>query len=76
MSTKAIIRTVLASAAVLAVIPVQDMLGYGADTRINIPGTPEGNWRFRMQYELMHTVDRDYFLDMNNTYGRLGGGRA
>lgn len=76
MSTKVIIRTVLASAAVLAVIPVQDLLGYGADTRINIPGTPEGNWRFRMQYELMHTVDRDYFLDMNNTYGRLGGGRA
>lgn len=73
-STKAIIRTVVASSAVLAIIPVQDMLGYGEDTRINVPGVAEGNWMFRLPYELMLTVDRDYFLDINNTYGRLGRG--
>lgn len=73
-STKAIIRTVVASSAVLAVIPVQDMLGYGSDTRTNVPGVADGNWRFRLPYELMLTVDRDYFLDINNTYGRLGRG--
>lgn len=75
-STKAILRTIAASSAVLAVFPVQDMLGYGADTRINVPGVAEGNWEFRLAYELMLTVDRDFFLDLNNTYGRLGGGRA
>ena len=58
----------------LAIIPVQDMLGYGEDTRINVPGVAEGNWMFRLPYELMLTVDRDYFLDINNTYGRLGRG--
>lgn len=74
-STKAIIRTVTASSAVLAVIPVQDMLGYGSDTRVNIPGQAEGNWRYRLPYELMMTMDRDYFLDLNNTYGRTGRGK-
>ncbi len=73
-STKAIIRTVIASSAVLAIIPMQDLLGYGADTRINVPGVAEGNWKYRMPLELMMTVDRDYFLDINNTYGRLGSG--
>lgn len=75
VSTKAILRTIAASSAVLAVFPVQDMLGYGADTRMNIPGTAEGNWEYRLPYELMMTVDRDFFLDVNNTYGRLGGSR-
>lgn len=75
-STKAILRTISASSAVLAVFPVQDMLGYGADTRMNIPGVAEGNWEYRLPYELMMTVDRDFFLDINNTYGRLGGSRT
>lgn len=74
-STKAIIKTVFASSAVLAIAPVQDMLGYGSDTRVNIPGVAEGNWRFRLPFELMLTVDRDFFLDVNNTYGRLGRGK-
>lgn len=69
-STKAIIRTVISSSAVLAVIPVQDLLGYGGDTRMNTPGVAEGNWRFRLAYEFMNTVDRDFFLGINNTYGR------
>ena len=64
-----------ASSAVLAIAPVQDMLGYGSDTRVNIPGVAEGNWRFRLPFELMLTVDRDFFLDVNNTYGRLGRGK-
>lgn len=69
-STKAIIRTLTASSAVMTIFPVQDMLGYGNDTRMNIPGKPDGNWRFRLPFELMMTVDRDFFLDVNNTYGR------
>lgn len=69
-SVKAIMKTVIASSAVLAILPVQDMLGYGGDTRMNVPGKPDGNWRFRLPFELMMTVDRDFFLDKNNTYGR------
>lgn len=39
----------LASKAYLAIIPVQDILVLGADARMNVPSTSEGNWQFRMK---------------------------
>ena len=42
------IRLALASVAKLAVIPVQDYLGLGAEARINEPSTLGKNWRWRM----------------------------
>jgi 4-alpha-glucanotransferase len=33
----------------LAVAPAQDLLGLGAEARMNIPGTVDGNWRFRLE---------------------------
>ena len=50
-SCRAIIKTLWASCANTVIIPIQDMLGYGGDTRMNIPGTPEGNWRIRFTKE-------------------------
>jgi 4-alpha-glucanotransferase len=41
------IRTVLASVANVAIIPLQDVLGLGSDARMNLPGTLSGNWRWR-----------------------------
>ena len=38
----------LASKARLAVIPVQDVLALDTEARMNIPSTPDGNWRFRL----------------------------
>ncbi len=39
----------LASPAKLAILPVQDVLILGDEARMNIPATPEGNWRFRLK---------------------------
>jgi 4-alpha-glucanotransferase len=39
----------LATASGLAMVPAQDLLGLGADHRMNTPGTIEGNWVFRLQ---------------------------
>jgi len=44
---RALFRTLWASTAVLAVVPMQDLLGFGTDTRMNTPATGSGNWRFR-----------------------------
>lgn len=44
----ACIRTVYASPAALAVIPMQDILGLGKDARMNVPSTVGGNWKWRM----------------------------
>ena len=73
-STKAIIKTMMASSANLVILPFQDMLGYGADTRMNIPGVPDGNWEYRLPYHLMMSADRDFFVDVNSTYNRFGFG--
>ena len=46
---RAMARIVLASPANLAILPMQDLLGLGAKARMNLPGTPTGNWRWRME---------------------------
>ncbi len=43
------IRTVLASVANTAVVPLQDLLGLGSEARMNQPATPSGNWRWRVE---------------------------
>ena len=51
-----IMRTLLASHANLVIFPVQDILGFGADTRLNTPGVATGNWRFRITKEQLNQV--------------------
>lgn len=41
-------RTAFASAARTAIVPMQDLLGLGAEGRMNFPGRPSGNWCWRM----------------------------
>ena len=44
----AFIRSLMNSVADTVIFPVQDILGLGSDARMNIPGTAEGNWRWRI----------------------------
>ena len=60
-SCRAIIRTLWMSHANVVIIPVQDMLGYGGDTRMNIPGTPDGNWVVRFSSEDLESIDNDWY---------------
>lgn len=43
-----IIRGGMSSVANLFVLQAQDLLGLGAEARMNTPGTPSGNWRWRL----------------------------
>ncbi|MBE6585903.1 MAG: 4-alpha-glucanotransferase [Ruminococcaceae bacterium] len=67
---RAVMRTLFASVANLAILPIQDVLGYGADTRMNIPGCPEGNWRYRVTSAQLDSIDKNYFRKLNSLYGR------
>ena len=58
---KAWIRTLFTSGASLVIVPIQDLLGYGADTRTNIPGTPEGNWKFRIRSGALNQIDAGFY---------------
>ncbi len=46
-----LIQIALQSRAQLAVIPLQDFLHLGSEARINIPGTVDGNWQWRFQWQ-------------------------
>ena len=67
---RAITETVWRSSAYLAVIPFQDMCGFGRDARMNIPGVPEGNWRFRTTDQTIAGIDREYYKKINGVFCR------
>jgi 4-alpha-glucanotransferase len=45
------IRAALASVADTAIVPMQDVLGLASEARMNQPGIPAGNWRWRLREE-------------------------
>ena len=69
-SCRAVIETVWKSAARLSIIAFQDLCGFGKDARMNIPGVPDYNWRFRTTKETIDGIDAEYFLKINRLYGR------
>lgn len=66
---EAMIRAMLASTANLAILPVQDILGLGAEARFNTPGTLENNWCWRLE-QLPVAQVWDHMRGMNELYGR------
>jgi 4-alpha-glucanotransferase len=44
----ALVRLCMASPANLAICQLQDLLALPPSTRMNLPGTPSGNWRWRL----------------------------
>lgn len=66
----AILRTVLASHAGLVMLPAQDLLRFGSDTRLNVPGRREGNWGWRMTAEQLGRLNRTQLRRWNRLYGR------
>ncbi len=67
---EAIIRTIMASNAGLTIFPIQDLLGYGNDTRLNIPGRADGNWLFRITKGQVDGIDTLKYKELNRLYGR------
>lgn len=64
------LRTMFQSHAGLLMLPVQDLLLYGRDTRINKPGIAEGNWSFRVTKEQINTIYKEKFIYWNRLYSR------
>ena len=48
--TTAMLDTVFASNALLALVPLQDLLQLDNAARMNVPGTVDGNWQWRFQW--------------------------
>src|SRR5262249_32523333 len=47
------IRAVLQSVANTAIIPLQDVLGFGTEARMNLPNSTQGNWTWRFREDAL-----------------------
>jgi len=68
----AMIRAAMSSVADLVIIPLQDVLGLGSEARMNRPGCPEGNWRWRCPPSALGEAVRDRLAELTWLYGRAG----
>ena len=65
-----IIRGGMCSAADLFVAQMQDYLGLGSEARMNRPGQPDGNWRWRVDADSLSHALAQRIRDMTILYGR------
>ena len=70
-STQAMIKAIAVSSADTAIFPLQDLTGYGSDTRINIPGVPDGNWEYRITLSTLEDIDSEFIRKTLNRFGRV-----
>ena len=66
-----IIRQMLLSSANTVIFPIQDLLKYGSDTRMNTPGSSKNNWAFRITKEGLDRIDKKYLKRINELYDRI-----
>jgi 4-alpha-glucanotransferase len=64
------IRLAMMSVANTVILPVQDLLGLGADSRMNVPSTTEGNWGWRLLPGQITPVLAERLREMTEIYGR------
>jgi len=69
-----LIRCALASPARLAILPMQDLLALDGRHRMNLPGTHQGNWLWRFEWEQVPPVVAGQVRHLVSLYGRLRGG--
>jgi len=65
-----LIYLALSSVANLALFPLQDILGFGNDCRLNTPGVAHGNWRWRCAPEFLTDQVRDSLRTRTELFGR------
>lgn len=67
---RAMLRTLWSSHAGLVMAPIQDLCGFGGDTKMNRPGVAEGNWEFRLTREALSQIDVPFLRQLNDVYRR------
>ncbi len=65
------IETALGTRAELAIAPLQDFLALGSEARMNTPGLPEGNWRWRFDWDMLDSKKTEQIRSMITASGRL-----
>lgn len=66
----ALIRLAYSSIADVVILPMQDILGIGAEGRMNRPSTLGGNWRWRVGGEVLDDEKRSFVRTLSAIYRR------
>ena len=69
-----LLRAAYRSVARLAVVTAQDLLALGSEARFNVPGTPSGNWSWRLtqnQFIQLRLETTNYLREQAEITGRL-----
>jgi len=72
----ALIDLAWSSVAALAVSPLQDVLDLGAGSRMNVPGRPGGNWRWRFTQEMVSANALEWLRSLTEKSKRSPNARA
>lgn len=67
----AMIKELWASVADIAITTMQDVLELDSSARMNIPGTPSGNWLWRMKNGCLTDETAKWLLHITQLYGRI-----
>lgn len=67
-----LIRLAWSSPAALAIAPLQDLLNLGREGRMNLPGTANGNWRWRMTPQMLSRGPFQWLERLIQTSSRSG----
>jgi 4-alpha-glucanotransferase len=67
---RALVHSALASVARLAMLPMQDVLELGPGHRMNAPGTVEGNWHWRFDWEQLTDEKAAGLAEIIRQHGR------
>ncbi len=59
------------SVAVLAIVPLQDLLGLGSEARMNRPGVAEGNWQWRLRSDQFQQELISRLANLTTLYNRV-----
>lgn len=65
-----LIRAALASVAAAAIIPLQDVLGLGSESRMNLPGQADGHWAWRFDWSQLGVEHAERLAALSKLYGR------
>ncbi len=67
-----LIYLALSSTAAISMFSLQDVLGFGSDCRMNTPGTPKNNWRWRCATKFLTNEKSNWLYEKTMLFGRTG----
>ena len=66
-----LVRLAMMSVANTAIVPMQDILGLGEESRMNLPAKRDGNWKWRLLPDQLTPSLAEKLLEMTEIYGRV-----